>query len=230
MAGIGALDFTIPELIPSIGCEQNSWHLYDVFEHTMHVVDNAPRDLIVRLSALFHDVGKPGTTSVGEDGARHFYKHELLSEDLCKTAMTRLKFSGDEIREVALLVALHMRPIECGAPGARRLIRDLGDKFNQWMDLKRADAYGAKHDRDEFEGRMLSFIQLTESERQRLVTNRGRVIAIDGAELMSALKISPSPLVGKLLKALEEKVLDNPELNTKDELIRLAQKLHTEGL
>lgn len=225
LAGLGALDFTIPELIPSIGCEQNSWHLYDVFEHTMHVLDNAPFDLIVRLAALFHDIGKPGTVSVGDDGERHFYKHELLSQDLCKVAMTRLKFSTDEINNVSLLVALHMRPIECGAPGARRLIRDLGDKFSTWVDLKRADAYGAKHDRAEFEGRMKSFIDLTEKERVRLVTNRGRVINIDGAELMTALQIKPSPVVGKILKALEERVLDTPELNTKEQLLNIAREL-----
>lgn len=222
LASLGALDFTIPELIPSIGCEQNSWHLYDVFEHTMHVVDNAPVDLLIRLAALFHDIGKPGTLSTGDDGERHFYKHELLSEDLCKAAMTRLKFSSDEIRDVSLLVALHMRPIECGAPGARRLIRDLGNKFSQWVDLKRADAYGAKHDRAEFEARMSSFIELTNSERTRLVTNRGRLIVVDGADIMNSLNIPPSPKVGAILKALEERVLDNPELNTKEVLLKLA--------
>lgn len=225
LAELGALQYTIPELIPSIKCEQNSWHHSDVFEHTMQVLDNAPNDLMVRLAAIFHDVGKPGTLSVGDDGERHFYKHELLSNDLCEQAMARLKFSGEEIKAVCNLVALHMRPIECGAPGARRLIRDLGDQFDQWVQLKRADAYGAKHDRAEFESRLDSFIQLTANERVRLVSHRGRLICLDGITLMEALGLKPGKKIGYILKQLEEAVLDDPNLNTPEKLLELAGKI-----
>ena len=73
----------IPELKRCKGFNQNSpWHIYDVYEHILHVVDNVPNDLVIRLAALFHDIGKPLSYSVDEDGVGHFYGHWVTSDEI----------------------------------------------------------------------------------------------------------------------------------------------------
>ena len=224
MQHLGLLKHILPEMLPSIGFEQNEFHVHDVFEHTLSVLERAPKEnQIVRWAALYHDLGKPHTLSVGDDGRRHFYDHERVSYDLCRQSMERLKFSNKEIDRVSLLVKLHMRPLDCGAPGVRRLMRDLSDEFDDWKSLKRADAPPVLGD-DDFYRRLASFEALVKSERERLASSgQGSKLAINGHDIMQ-MGIKEGRKVGTVLKQLEELVLDDPQLNTKEELLRRAQE------
>ncbi len=216
-----ALDLIIPEIVPSYDFEQNEYHRFDVFEHTLEVIKNTPQDLLLRLTALFHDLGKPHTLSVGDDERRHFYKHEIVSADLTKKALKRLLLPNSVIKEVSLLVRLHMRPIGCGPAGIRRLIRDLDQLLNPWLKFKEADALGAKVKLSDFESEKKRFIDLLKIEQAR--TTNFLKLAITGQDLISLGAIE-GPILGNVLNALKEMVLNDPSLNTKEALLRLAKE------
>lgn len=219
---IGALPYTIPELIPAIGFEQNKFHIHDVFEHTLWVLERAPQDLILRWSAIFHDIGKPHTLSVDSDGSRHFYSHETVSEDLSKKRMKDLRFSTDDSRSIASIVRHHMRPLDCGAPGVRRIIRDLGKDLARWRQFKSADSPPTVSDTD-FTAVASRFDQMLETELKKMAGPSYGKLAVTGQDLM-ALGIKPGPHMGKLLKELEELVIEDPAINTKESLLVEAKK------
>ena len=91
----GLLPVILPSMARTVGVEQNEWHAYDVYQHTLATVDAAPAgDLVLRLAALFHDIAKPQT----KDGP-HFYRHEIVGEEDARETLTRLRFSGDGGRD-----------------------------------------------------------------------------------------------------------------------------------
>ncbi len=219
---LGALPLTIPELIPAIGFEQNRFHIHDVFDHTLWVLERTPVDLILRWAAVFHDIGKPHTLSVDEDGSRHFYQHEIVSERLARERMQQLRFSRDDTETIALLVRHHMRPLDCGAPGVRRLIRDLGESLVRWRSFKEADASPAIPEA-EFRPTANAFDALLLSEQTRMRGPSYGKLAISGTDLI-ALGMQPGPAMGVLLKELEELVLDDPARNDLGVLLVEAKK------
>lgn len=121
MKDIGLLKYVIPELVETIGLEQNKYHFGDVWKHTLKVLEIVSlrpywgaSSLELRMAALLHDIGKITTRSVDENGNVHFYKHELASYDLCERILRRLKYSNDFISEVKFLVKNHMRTKQFG--------------------------------------------------------------------------------------------------------------------
>lgn len=223
---IGALPFTIPELIPAIGFEQNRFHIHDVFEHTLWVLERSQPDPILRWAAIFHDVGKPHTLSVDADGSRHFYLHELESEKQARARMAALRFSRDDSEAIAAIVRHHMRPLDCGAPGVRRLMRDLGERLPLWRSFKDADAPPTVA-QEAFAATAQSFDSLLQAEQSRLAGPSYGKLAVDGQDLIS-LGMRPGPPMGALLKELEELVLDDPEWNVRERLIEEARKRITQ--
>jgi tRNA nucleotidyltransferase (CCA-adding enzyme) len=221
MLALGLLKLVLPELIPMVGVEQNEFHTEDVFDHTLSVLERCPPNAMLRLIALFHDSGKPATLSVGEDGRRHFYEHETVSERLCLAALERLKFSGEEITHVSRVVRMHMRPIECGPPGIRRILRDVAPYYDDWRTFKYADAPPIMAD-DMVLQRLSQFDEMVAAELRRR-EKQGNRLAVRGDDLI-ALGMKPGAAMGKLLKELEELVIENPDRNTKEELLREAQK------
>jgi tRNA nucleotidyltransferase (CCA-adding enzyme) len=221
----GLLPFTFPEMLASVGFEQNEFHRLDVFEHTLEVVKNCPPNILLRLSALFHDCGKPASLTVGEDNRRHFFRHEHLSTDLARIALERLRFSQQLTQQVTRLVRYHMRPFECGPAATRRLMRDLDQDLSAWVELKRADALGAKFDRDELESRIAEFEKRVAEERNRSVGSVFAALAVNGEDL-KVIGIHAGPGMGKILSQLRELVLDNPDLNTRAELLERARALN----
>ncbi len=219
---LGLLPVVLPEILPTINFEQNEFHNEDVFAHTLSVIEGAPQDRIVRLAALFHDLGKPHTLSLDTDGRRHFYKHEEISDRLAQQALERLRFSNDDITSVRTLVALHMRPLECGPAGVRRVIRDLGPHFPRWRDLKIADAT-PNLDKGDFNRSLERFDRMVEEERTRKVGSPFGTLALNGSDLI-ALGMKEGPAIGCMLRALNDAVIENPELNTRETLLTEVQK------
>ena len=217
------LQYVLPEFLPCVNFEQNEFHTEDVFEHTLTVVSNAISDRIVKWSALFHDMGKPASLSVEENGRRHFYLHEEISERIADTIMTRLKFSNNDSDQIRKLVRYHMRPMECGPAGVRRIIRDLGEYFTPWRELKIANKTPTA-DRSEFDKQVERFDTMVSEEKNRKVGSPYDSLAIDGNDLL-ALGLKQSPRVGKILKALHEAVIEDPELNVKEALLKKALEL-----
>lgn len=219
-SGLAAV--VLPELLPTIGFEQNDFHIHDVFEHTLWVLERAPHELTIRLAALFHDLGKPASFSLGENGQRHFYRHEEIGEKICREAMQRLKFSNDTSKAVSTVVRHHMRPLDCGPAGVRRILRDVGEHYDAWRQIKIADA-PPKMSPEEFQKLLSNFDLMVHAEFERQKGSVYGKLAVNGEDL-KILGCKPGPGMGQLLKFLEELVIETPELNDKSELLRRAQE------
>ncbi len=220
---IGALDMIFPELVQCVGVDQpGGYHKWDVFDHTMVCVDNAPGRLPVRLAALFHDVGKPQTRELVKDGAT-FYGHDRLSTKMTTEALKRLRYSGEIIEQVSKLVSRHMFSDTAGEKGIRRLIRAVGIEFiYDLLDLRRADivAQGLGQDPSEVD----EFAARVTEEIEKKPPFGLKDLAINGDEIKSEFDISEGPVVGQVLNDLLEMVLDDPSANIREKLLLRAKE------
>lgn len=220
------LDAFLPELCPMVGFEQNRFHDEDVYSHTLTVMSRAQKDRHVLLAALFHDTGKPHTLSVDEDGNRHFYQHEQVSEETARTVMERLHFSREDIHAVSLLVAEHMRSLDCGPPGARRIMRDTGELYDKWRELKKADTPPCETD-EVFCSRLRRFDELVESERIRLQGDGVDQLVINGDDLI-AIGFEEGRRLGEVLSSLRDEIVEDPAKNTREFLLFRAGELYSD--
>jgi poly(A) polymerase len=199
----GLLEVVLPELAACKGVEQGGYHTHDVYGHTLLAVGLTPPDLVVRLAAVFHDVGKPAT--VTPDGA--FTGHEEVGAGIAKAALERLRFSQKEIDAVVTLVRLHLRPVyyrsEWTDGAVRRLARDAGAQIERLMALARADvgasAYPEPEKLDELAARLATVL----SERPTRMAP-----PIDGEDIMRACGMAPGPAVGRIKERLGELIMD----------------------
>ncbi len=149
MRTTGLLGHFLPELGALYGVTQNAWHIYDVWTHTFRVLAALPADagIVLRLAALLHDIAKPATRSVSDDGLVHFYGHEDVGADIARGILGRLKFDNDTIRDVCSLVRLHMRYGQVteswSRTALRRLVRAVGPYQDDLFVLSLADAVGS---------------------------------------------------------------------------------------
>ena len=235
----GMLDIFIPEFKSARGCLQNDgrgFHEFDVLDHLFYACDGAPKDnLIVRLAALFHDIGKPvcRTEEKTSDGTLiHFYRHETESEKLCRKIMMRLKFSNAQINSVCLLVKEHMFYYESSWSDAavrRFIVRAGSDSIDDLILVRLADVYGMHcvpmQETSpswkllcEFKERIKKIL----SEKQALGL---KDLAVSGKDLM-AEGLPSGKILGLILNELLETVLDSPQMNEKDKLLNLALNLY----
>ena len=220
---IGALSLIFPELAACKGIDQpGGYHRWDVFDHTMECLDNSPKNLIVRLAALFHDTGKPATKELTNNGAS-FYGHDRLSAKLAVKALKRLRYSNEIIEKTQKLVFKHMFSEAAGDKGVRRLIRAVGtDLIYDLIELRRADtaAQGMGQDPkdvDEFEKKVTA-----EIEKESPFGLKD--MAVDGKDLIEEFGLSEGPKIGKVLNYLMDLVLDDPELNKREILLEEAKR------
>jgi poly(A) polymerase len=182
---------------------QSGYHTHDVFGHTLLTVEATPPDLLLRLAALFHDVGKPLTAS----GEGTFIGHEDVGGEITRSALERLRFSQREIEVVVGLVRLHLRPVfyrsEWTDGAVRRLAKDAGPQLGRLMALARADiaasAYPHPEKLDELQARL---DKVMAEEPSRLEP------AISGEDIMRVRGLPSGPEVGRIKRRLEELVLD----------------------
>lgn len=220
----GILEVVLPEMINTIGFNQhNPNHDKSVFEHTLAVVDNTPPILHLRLSALFHDIGKPETFTLDEDGIGHFYGHDKLSVDMATEILNRWKAPKELIHKVTILIEKHMtQHDDFGEKGLKRLIAKVGEKeiFNL-LELQKADLIGSKEDYNispiiEREKKIIQIINSKEVYEQKQLT-------IDGKDVIE-LGYKQGRIIGEILEYLLEQVLENPELNNREELIKIVKE------
>ena len=213
----------LPEIMKTIDYDQRTrYHSKTLFDHLLEVVNNCPKDLEIRMAALLHDIEKPQVFSLDEEGQGHFYGHEDLSAKSAEKILKRLNFSKDFIKNVSLLIKYHMTAHEVMTDRAlRRQIRNLGSENSlKLYDLMIADRISTKKDR-----RADFLIDRKERERGLLKqdTAKEKFLKIDGSDLKK-LGFKEGPIIGEILKALEEKVLDDPKINTKENLIEIVER------
>ncbi len=237
LSKLGLLKYIIPELEEGIGCEQKGEHIYDVWEHLLHALDHAGNKdwpLEIRLSALFHDIGKPRTrrwdgTKAGGKGKYTFYGHEVVGARMTKIIMERLKFPQKTSEMVLKLVRGHMffsdtEMITLSA--VRRVVANVG-KENIWdlMNVRECDRVGMK--KKEAPYRLRKYHAMIEEVLHDPISV-GQ-LSIDGEYMIKILGISPGPRMGWILSALLEEVLDDPSKNTKEHLSDLVKSLDMLG-
>jgi putative nucleotidyltransferase with HDIG domain len=237
----GVLAELLPEFREAIGFDQESrYHDLTVDEHTFAVVQaaaDAHRSLAVRLAALFHDLGKPHVAWRGTDGRLHYYaksgyssrSHEQVSAELADRALRRLRYPNALRQRVLRIIRHHM--FKPGAPDpqrARRFLRKHGvDGARDLLDHKEADLLGKRGSEgepppaEELE-RLAAFRAAVEAERGS--PHRLADLAVGGDDLIE-LGFRPGPRIGQVLRELLDAVVDNPELNTREELLRRARRL-----
>lgn len=220
----GILGIILPEMVRSIGFnQQNPHHNKDVFEHTLAVLDNTPPILHIRLAALFHDIGKPDTFTLDEEGIGHFYGHDKLGANIAREILTRWKSPNELIDKVSILIDKHMtQHDEFGEKGLKRLIAKVGEKeiFNL-IELQKADMIGSRDDYDigpliERENKIKEIIDSKEVYEKKQ-------LAIDGKDMIE-LGYKQGKIIGEILEYLLEEVLEKPELNDKESLIRIVKE------
>ncbi len=221
----GLLEFILPEMNKCIGFDQhNPNHNKDVFKHTLKVLDSTPKNLEIRLAALLHDIAKPITFSIGEDGMGHFYNHHMKGYDMTLDILKRLKFDNQTVENVSKLVKEHMSRYPHVRNGSiKRLINRVGiDNIDNLINLQIADIIGSNPPFD-----FKNVIELKEEINRILNTEEPlsvKDLEISGYDLMQ-LGMKPGKQMGIALNELLEKVLENPELNTKNHLIEEAKSL-----
>ena len=227
----GLAEEFLPEL-PALALEQDPLHRHkDVLEHTIAVVQRARPERVVRLAALFHDIGKPKTRSFGPGGTVTFHHHELVGSRLTRERMKALRYPADDIEKVAKLVELHLRFHTYGMgwtdSAVRRYVRDVGDLLEPLNELTRADCTTRNASRakalsdrmDELERRIAEL-----KEKEELAAIRPD---IDGREVMAHLSTGPGPLVGRALAYLLEVRLDEGP-HSQDEALAILDRWWTE--
>ncbi len=245
---IGALPHFIPELQAAVGSQQNKWHDHDVFEHLVRVVENTDTDdPYTRLAALLHDVGKPRTRWVGPDGEAHFYMpekdqemveppevpgaHEDVGADMTYGIMTRLRFSSWHTVRVSTLVREHMfaRGPALSRRSARRFLARLDgvpggieDNVEALFALRYGDNRGGKVKYNlEGDAEDRRFHQLVREEMEKQTAFTVRDLAVNGHDLMQLGLVGAQ--IGSAQRMLLDRVIDDPELNTREILLGLVQ-------
>ena len=217
---LGITKVVLPEWDDMVGVKQNTpHHKYDVAAHTVHALQNVKNDKVLRLTMLFHDMGKPVMKTTDENGRDHFKGHAIASEQIAKTVMKRLKFDNDTIRKVTKLVAYHDYRMEPTGANVRRAMHEIGvELFPYYLAVRLADTKAQSS--YERRGKLENIIQIRELYRNAL-RNKECVtlkdLAVTGTNLIN-LGIAPGKKLGTLLNKLLDMVIEDPAWNQKGKL------------
>ncbi|MFP4114229.1 MAG: CCA tRNA nucleotidyltransferase [Spirochaetota bacterium] len=226
------LDYLVPELVEGIDVAQRGNHRFDIFEHSLRACDAAPPgNLIVRLAALFHDVGKPRTLEVAPDGTRRFHGHDQVSADMTEGILRRLRYPNKTVDRVVHLVRHHMFNYtpEWTDSAVRRFISRVGiHAIPDLLALRQADGEAIRGER--VDPRPLS--ELAARVQRQVETDHAftvRDLAVNGHDLMES-GIPSGRTLGIVLEALLETVLDDPRQNEKSRLLEIAHRFYEERI
>ena len=220
----GLADEFLPEL-PALAVEQDPIHRHkDVLAHTLAVVDKTSKNRLLRLAALFHDVGKPRTRAF-TDGGVTFHHHEVVGARMTRVRMEALRYSATDVDTVVQLVELHLRfhtyRLGWTDKAVRRYVRDAGPHLELLNELTRCDcttrnaakARALSKRMDELEARIA---ELREQEELDAIRPD-----LDGNQVMELLGIGPGRAVGRALAFLMELRLDEGPLGEEEAAARL---------
>jgi poly(A) polymerase len=217
----------LPEL-PGLALEQDPIHRHkDVLAHSIAVVENTSPDRILRLAALFHDVGKPKTRSFGARGTVSFHHHEVVGARMTRDRMQALRYPTDEIEAVTKLVELHLRfhtyRMGWTDSAVRRYVRDAGPLLDRLNELTRCDCTTRNPKKAEALARRMDQLE----ERIAELREQEELAAIrpdlDGTAVMAHLGIQPGREVGQALDFLLELRLEEGPLGEDEAKRRLDE-------
>lgn len=204
--------------------QNNPHHCYGVGEHILHSMTKVQPDKVLRLGMLFHDIGKPQTLTVDAEGITHNKGHAEVGERITGQILRRLKFDNDTIHKVTKIVRYHDQKVGASPGGVRRAVNRMGeDIFRMLFAVKKADILAQSDYLREDKLERLAYIEGLYEEicrKHECVSLKG--LAITGADLI-ALGMPSGREIGRLLGELLEVVLEEPERNTREELLRICE-------
>lgn len=221
-----------PEL-PKLQLEQDPIHQHkDVLRHTWAVVDKTSPELALRLAALFHDIGKPNTRAISDEGVT-FRFHEVVGAKMTRKRMVALKYSQEMIDDVSMLVELHLRfhtyKMGWSDKAVRRYVRDAGHLLDELNELTRCDCTTRNARKAAALDQRMDELEIRIAElREQEDLNRLRP-ALDGVAVMELLDIKPSAVVGRALDFLMEIRLDEGEISSQEAAVRLREWWSEQG-
>ena len=239
----GLADHVLPEL-PAMRLEIDEHHQHkDVYQHSLVVLDQAIEleepgtepDLVLRLAALLHDIGQPGTRRFIEGGGVSFHHHEVVGAKMTRKRLRALRYSKEIIEDVAQLVYLHLRFHGYGKgewtdSAVRRYVTDAGPLLSRLHKLVRADCTTRNR-------RKAAALQRTydglEERIARIAAEEDLAKVrpdLDGNEIMRLLGLPPGPLVGKAWRYLKELRLDRGPLDHDEAIAALRKWAEAEGV
>jgi tRNA nucleotidyltransferase (CCA-adding enzyme) len=229
MRETGILAITAPELLEGVGMQQNRWHGYDVWRHTMVCMDACEGDPVLRLAALLHDVGKPRTRAFSDKTQDYtFYDHDRVGAEMADPILLRLRFSNHDRARIVQLVRHHLLLYTddwSDAAVRRWLARVTPERLEDLYRLGDADVRAKGRDCSEDLARLARLQAHVARVRASGPALDVRALAIGGRDLIDELGMQPGPAIGALLDALLQAVLAEPTLNERGELLQRARLL-----
>ena len=224
---LGITQVILPEFDVMMQTTQETpHHCYSVGEHTLRAVELVRAEKALRLTMLLHDVAKPKMKTVDDKGRAHFKKHDLEGTQMAKAILRRLKFDNDTMNKVTKLVAYHDYRMEAEPRLVRRAMNRIGeDLFAEYLEVRMADTLAqSAYQREE----KLQNLQDIRSCYEEIIENKQCVslkeLAVTGSDLI-ADGMMPGKEIGHVLQLLLEQVLEKPELNDKETLLRLRKEM-----
>ncbi len=211
----------LPEFDRMMETPQNHpHHMYNVGIHTIRSMENIKNDKVLRLAMLFHDMGKPETRSIDENGIDHFYGHPAHSEEMAVRVLRRLKFDNDTIKKVSMLAGLHDKEILQDEVSVREWMKRIGrEEFAMLLMVKKADVLAqSEYKREEKLERLVGIWSLYDAIMERGDCVDLKDLAVKGADLI-ALGYEKGPGLGEELNRLLDVVIKDPGKNTKETLL-----------
>jgi tRNA nucleotidyltransferase (CCA-adding enzyme) len=225
----GLLKYILPEIEKCFGIVQEGPkhdRIYDIGEHSLLSLKECPsKDPLVRFATLIHDVGKPDTMNIQENGNVTFYGHDVVGGRVAKKICERLKLSNKQIEKVVTLVRFHMFTLDENQTDSaiRRFITNIGfENVDDMMDLRVGDRLGGGTEiavswrMEEFRKRIDQVM-----EKPFSVTD----LKVNGQDVMEVLQISPSRKVGEILDTLFQEVVEDDSKNNREYLLERIRKI-----
>lgn len=213
----------IPELKDLTGFRQNNpYHAYDVFNHTVHAIEKCESDdLVVKLAVFFHDFGKPHSYQDGEDGIRHFKGHGKVSAEITDSIMKRLRFDNETRNNVVELVYYHDATFEVGKKYVKRWLNKIGEKqFRRLLEVRKADIKGQKPDYEESRIEKVNNIEnILDEILQEQECFSLKDLAVNGNDVKKTMSLKEGKDVGYWLGEILKRVIDGELENNRDDLI-----------
>lgn len=224
----GVTKVILPEFDAMMETEQNHpHHMYGVGEHTLRALKEVPADKALRLAMLFHDIGKPVTLQVDEDGITHFHGHAQEGAEMTRGILRRLRFDNDTIYTVTKIVLYHDygNSVEPDLRIVRRAVNKIGeDIYPLLYPIKKADMLAqSMYQRQEKMERLEKWQALYQEMLAKKQCVSLKTLALTGSDLI-AEGMQPGKEIGETLQRLLQLVIENPEYNTREILLEHLHK------